>query len=187
MINHPQIVNDNALVLLPRQAAPSFSSNNNASNERTRGKSSKVQFNPMARVYFIGNLDSFSSQEVTESYYLPNELKKVKAELKFTAKLLELGDLTSDTTEYCARGTEYPTKKGATKRIKNKELGWEAVLEEQDLQWEMGIYDPIAIASLYKAATSECQEEAHNLALKDQGAGHEDSGRASCIPCWTKR
>jgi hypothetical protein len=109
----------------------------------------KVVFTEMVTVTHVLHLEDFTDEEFKASFYDVTELESIKTELNLTAELVEVGDLHNDTSEYCRRGTEYRTGQGARRRISNKHVGRDAVLDEQDVQWEDGVFDPDAIAGRY--------------------------------------
>jgi hypothetical protein len=133
----------------------------------------KVVFTEMVTVTHVLHLEDFTDEEFKASFYDITELESIKTELNLTAELVEVGDLHNDISEYCRRGTEYRTGQGARRRISNKHVGRDAVLDEQDVQWEDGVFDPDAIAGIYAAATWRCQIEVHRLALQDEKEAQE--------------
>jgi hypothetical protein len=133
----------------------------------------KVAFTSMVRVMGVLHLDDFSDEEVQACYCDDTEFMSMKTDVKVTAKLVEMGDLPNDTSNYCRRGTEYRTGEGARRRLFNKKGGRDVVFDEQDAQWDCDIFDQDAIASLYVAATRHCQIEAHRLALQDEREARE--------------
>mmetsp|Transcript_127579 Transcript_127579/g.190166 ORF Transcript_127579/g.190166 Transcript_127579/m.190166 type:complete len:217 (-) Transcript_127579:50-700(-) len=70
--------------------------------------------------------------------------------------------------ECCVRGVECFTRRGARQKLKNKISGRNAVLYEQGLQWDEGVYRPEDIAEVYKLAASNAKAKAIRAARKDQ-------------------
>jgi hypothetical protein len=73
-----------------------------------------------------------------------------------------------ETDDFCRRGLEFQSPRGAKQRMENKEIGWDAVLEVQGMQQERNWhYDPLHIASLYHEQTNHCLLAAQLQAYKD--------------------
>jgi hypothetical protein len=58
--------------------------------------------------------------------------------------------------KYCSRGLEGYTTVGAAAKKRNRSLAMNAVLDEQMIQWEEGIFDEDTIAEIYYQASSSC-------------------------------
>ena len=144
-------------------------------NRKMPPKSPKIAFNETVKVSKVLHINEFTDEEVEASYYHKAEFKAVKAELKETVKMVESGLLPKDTPKFTRRGTEFRTPDGARSRLRNKQIAWNAVFEEQEAQWDEGVFDPEVLASIYEAAAKHCQYTAHNLALQDQIAAWNES------------
>ena len=72
--------------------------------------------------------------------------------------------------KYCARGLERHTTAGAATKEKNRRFVINAVLDEQMIQWENGIFDEDAIAELYSSASFASQMKAYVVGLRDHRA-----------------
>ena len=69
--------------------------------------------------------------------------------------------------KYSSRGLEGHTTVGAAAKKRIRSLATDAVLDEQMIQWEEGIFDEDAIAEIYYRASSRCQVSASIVGLKD--------------------
>ena len=139
------------------------SNNSSMSND---GKKT-VSFAPQAAVYRTTHVNDYSNEEYDAVWYSPKEIDLVKAECALTVTMMQT--CTSLHTEmYCSRGLEYRTPIGQEMRRMNKLNGLVAVLNEQDRQYDENEYDPDAIACIYKQVTQHCQDDAHQLALRDE-------------------
>jgi hypothetical protein len=67
-----------------------------------------------------------------------------------------------------SRGLEHKTPKGSKRRHKNRLVAVDAVLREQDRQWERKLGDQGFIAELYIQATAHCRLEASLKAKEDE-------------------
>jgi hypothetical protein len=133
----------------------------------------RVGFTPMVKVIKVLHLNEFEEYEIDASYYKSADFERIKADLKLTVRLMQLGKLEEDSIDYCRRGTEYRTPDGVRRRALNKKVARDALLDEQDLQWDNGAFDPDLFANVYHASSRECGLEAYRLGLRD-----EDEARA---------
>jgi len=70
--------------------------------------------------------------------------------------------------DHCFRGLEYRTREGARRRQTNKITAITAVLDEQDRQIYEGIWDPEALADVYRQNSAHCIDSAFLLGLRDE-------------------
>jgi hypothetical protein len=133
------------------------------------------------KVNTVIHLNHFSVEEFECCWYQKADLQRIKEELLLTVKLMKIGDLPKDTLRYCRRGTEFRTREGALRRLLNKEVARDTVHDEQDGQWNEGIFDPDVLASVYIAATRQCQVEAELMGSKDEKDARE-SDAAAALP-----
>jgi hypothetical protein len=77
------------------------------------------------------------------------------------------GEIIEESDRQTIRGLEYRTRKGAVRRQHNKVEAITAVMDEQDRQIEEGFMNDELISQVYMEVSARCQEEAHQLALKD--------------------
>jgi hypothetical protein len=69
--------------------------------------------------------------------------------------------------KYCSRGLEGYTTVGAAAKKRNRALAINAVLDEQMIQWEEGIFDEDTIAEIYYRASFSCQLWASIVGRRD--------------------
>jgi hypothetical protein len=87
------------------------------------------------------------------------EIKKIDYGKKFKDK------------KYCARGLEGQTRIGSVSRERNKASAFDAVFEEQSMQWEEGVFDEDTIAEVYyRASSRRCQRWASLVGRRDHRA-----------------
>lgn len=63
---------------------------------------------------------------------------------------------------------EFKTKDGSYRRKRTKQRACYAVLDEQEIQKDEGVYDPEFLANVYREVTGQSSLEALNRGLKDQ-------------------
>jgi hypothetical protein len=100
---------------------------------------------------------------ISRTWYSPQDLLRIKQEVLF-----ELASMPkNDSSSACHRGLEYRTLAGAERRRRNKEQAWDAVLNEQDRQWNESIVDEESIARVCRACSYRSTLEAQELAIQD--------------------
>jgi hypothetical protein len=118
-----------------------------------------VRFSENNEIFLIAHIDEFSEEEVTTIWYDANEYAEMKADYKTTVFMMECGkSLPED--EHTSRGLEYRTQEGAWARYENKRDAYNAVLDEQDIQWKKDIDDCEALARVYLEHSTKCKEAA---------------------------
>ncbi|KAL3914407.1 MAG: hypothetical protein SGILL_006114 [Bacillariaceae sp.] len=65
------------------------------------------------------------------------------------------------------RGLEHKVPRGNKARMRNRYQAMDAVLDEQDRQWENERKDPEYIAQIYRQSSAHCQMNAYLIAKKD--------------------
>jgi hypothetical protein len=78
--------------------------------------------------------------------------------------------------KYCSRGLEGHTTVGAATKKKIKMLAINAVLDEQLIQWEAGVFDEDSIAEIYCKISYNCQQEATIVGCRDHRETESSSG-----------
>jgi hypothetical protein len=117
-------------------------------------------------IFYITHIDEFSDEEVAAIWYEANDYANMKLDYKSTVFLMECGKpLPGD--EHTCRGLEYRTQDGAWARYENKRDAYNAVLDEQDLQWKKDIDDPEALSRVYLQHSTKCAVAAAELGKQD--------------------
>jgi hypothetical protein len=115
------------------------------------------------------HINDYTDNEVDACWYDDYENEMMQKEMLSVVTLLKNGMLEHDTEQNCRRGLlECHTPEVALQRLKNRTAVREAVHEEQEFQWDEGIWEPEYIARAYKAASPTSQANAHDIALQDQ-------------------
>jgi hypothetical protein len=120
----------------------------------------KVTFNKLVYIREVMHVHDYSIEEKRDVWYQKFELDFQKQEVQETIRLIMQGCLNVDTNEHCARGLELRTRIGARKRRVNKLRVLAAVLDEQDVQFELSIIDNEMIAETYQRLSRGCKNEA---------------------------
>jgi hypothetical protein len=163
---------DNNAITLDCEPDHSYSTNSYSAEKRplalTKVQEKGVTFAQSVSIRKALHIHNYSDDEVQACWYDVDERKAIRNNVKFAVGLLMDGMLEEDNECHCQRGLEVHTQKGAERRLLNKCAAREAVLTEQELQWEDHVYDPAYIAMLCIDCSSSAQATAHAIGLKDQ-------------------
>ena len=151
-----------------REAANTDSSGRKSNTTPSEAKKAlSVTFAPRAKVRWALHINEFSDFEFESCWYSDVEFRAMKRSVRKFAKLaVESGKWDED--EFSMRGLEVYTMEGARRRMQNKVMGRDVVLDEQDLQKEHGRWDPDSISEAYQKVSKPCQALAQEMAQKDQ-------------------
>jgi hypothetical protein len=124
-----------------------------------------VYFCRVVKVARILHINDYTKQEIAACWYNDDECQATKDDIaRCASRFLKHEDETGD---FCRRGLEFRTPSGAQQRMDNKEIGWDSVLEVQEVQKEHNWHDPLYIARVYHEQTKHCLLAAHFQAFKD--------------------
>jgi hypothetical protein len=129
-----------------------------------------VSFSPNALVRETIHHADYTDEEIAVCWYDTVELKMIKVDIKTTTLLLMNSDYLSLNINdgRCSRGLESYTEKGQALKMKHREAAIDAVLDEQDFQFEEGNTDPEMIADAYFEKTRRSQAMARVMGVSDQ-------------------
>eukprot|EP00934_Nitzschia_sp_Nitz4_P009105 Nitzschia sp. Nitz4//scaffold56_size114212//112689//113399//NITZ4_003976-RA/size114212-processed-gene-0.79-mRNA-1//-1//CDS//3329554784//9095//frame0 len=126
----------------------------------------KVSFKAEVESFDVVRRCDMSEEEISTIWYCKLDFKEMKREyiptLKKMAKNLPL-----DSSDVDPRGLEHKTPQGTKKRHRNRLTSLDAVLVEQDRQWERNRRDPDFIAEMYIQASAHCSIQATLIAQAD--------------------
>jgi hypothetical protein len=113
-------------------------------------------------------LDDYSDEEIARTWY--NEQEQEIIAHKCHKIIRKLKNNSIDSGQYCIRGLEGTA--GARKSMinYNRRKAYDAVLYEQEAQFEDERDDQELIAQLYRAVSAQCQIEATERGLNDEHA-----------------
>jgi hypothetical protein len=120
----------------------------------------------------------YTPEEVQACWYSDEETQRIRAHFRNEIrKMKEEESKPYKDIQYCSsRGLEgHTTVRAATKR-RNRLLATNAVLDEQLIQWEQGIFDEHTIAEIYLQASYSCQMWANIVGQRDH---RETAGEAA--------
>lgn len=123
-----------------------------------------------------------SDEEVNALWYTPDEYRLIRNSQYFAIKMLENKECAlEENDELCSRGLESRTKAGARRKRMNIAASWDAVLYEQEKQWDEGRYSPTALAKVYRDATAQCEMVAFLAGKRDAQFVQDTERQASSI------
>jgi hypothetical protein len=140
-------------------------------------KKKTVSFNRLVFVRETLHISDYECEEKKNTWFNKTEMHNTKAAMVATLRLMLSGveDLDcEDSDQHCARGLEFRSRAGARKRKENKLLALEAVLGEQDDQFDKGIFNPTAISLVYQQVSRRPRISAHERGMKDEVAAYEE-------------
>lgn len=144
-----------------------------SSSTRSARKTRRVSFDQKVRIYTHIHHKDLSSRTVASIWYSKDDFWAIEKEAFIAAQAASLpqekrNKKNPSARATCPRGLEYRTPEGFARRLRNKERAWDAVLDEQDRQWDTtGIIDPEEIARVYSDVAQPHIIEARILAIRD--------------------
>lgn len=109
----------------------------------------------------------YTDAELEASWFQEDEYTEITMQCCKQVRKMEKGKVFKD-KKYCSRGLESLTRQAAMDKAYSRRLAFDAVLDEQDEQWQLGVVDEEAIAERYAEVSSSCQLWASVIGLRDQ-------------------
>jgi hypothetical protein len=106
-----------------------------------------------------------SQEDISSIWYSKDDFKEMKRQYTLIVKKLAKQLPLEEGEE--SRGLEFKTPRGCKSRQMNRYQAMDAVLDEQERQWELERRDVDYIAQIYRQSTAHCQMNAYLLAKKD--------------------
>lgn len=118
----------------------------------------------------------YSDEEVEEVWFAPEDYDAMKKAFEFTVFMMDAGcpEKVSDDLEHTTRGLEKRCEEGQWKRYERKRDYYDAILDEQERQWEEDHDDFDEIARIAVEVTRDSFREAQDMGVMDEIAvyGH---------------
>jgi hypothetical protein len=130
-------------------------------------KTKSVTFNDRVIVKKHIHHANFSVDEIQASWYSKAEENQIKEECRILV----------GANHAESRGVETRTSDAGKRRNRVKVACWDAVMNEQDFQFDSGIVDEEAIAMVYRAISYKCQIAATMMGTLDAQAVEERTNR----------
>jgi hypothetical protein len=146
------------------QKTPASSNTTTTATASTR----KITFSKRIKVKKVRSYQHYSLDERAAVWHSAQEYSSIKKGCVQTLRLM-MGDPDfSDCQDFSARGLEIRTKDASRIRKETKTFAWQAVLDEQEYQGELGVKRPESIRHAYLDVSSVAQNNANRMAMEDQ-------------------
>jgi hypothetical protein len=166
-VNPKQLQDRDRCPTAEREKSEIFRKSTNAA-PRSKPTRNKVSFNTLAFVRETLHVSNYSQEEKRKVWYQKCEMNHIRSEMVATVRLMLRGGYEDDNEEHCMRGLEFRSRAGDSKRSENKLVALEAVLDEQDTQYDGGIINAKAISSVYRRVSLQCRNEANVRGTRDE-------------------
>jgi len=134
----------------------------------------KIRFHERVQFKTIRHVSEFSDDEIRHGWYDKDDFNRMSENVSDIAKLITDGETTLDGEELCTRGLEHIVEEElADYRAEKMINSIDAVLDEQEVQWDEGKEEPGLIAELYAEYAKPLLREAHMIGLKDAEQGYK--------------
>lgn len=132
----------------------------------------QIRFHERVQFKTIRHVSEFSDEEIKNGWYDKDDFNRMSDNVSDIAKLIGDGETTQDGEELCTRGLEHIVEEElADYRAEKMINSIDAVLDEQEEQWDEGKEEPGLIAELYAEYAKPLLREAHLIGLKDAEDG----------------
>lgn len=136
--------------------------------QESQQREKSVKFLPNVLVYRTTHINDFTEDEIRNTWYNDREMKVIVSEcVKIIASMKGQEEPYVSTT-HCLRGLECVTPEGQKRRSSIRFCAIDAVLEEQDAQWERGEKDANRISDNYSIYSKPSQTQASLIGLEDE-------------------
>lgn len=127
-----------------------------------------VHFEERVRAKRTIHVNEFTAEEIRTCWYSDKEFKTMKDEVRNAGEFIEQGLFETDTADRCRRGAKAHGPLQTQSRRTIKRAVRKAVLEEQELQFDEGSYDPEFIAEVSSIKSAQSQASARQAGLDDE-------------------
>jgi hypothetical protein len=138
-------------------------------NKSSKPKGMSISFSGKKHIKKIPHLNTMNEEDIEQIWYSHYDYDDIKASFEYTVFMMDAGEAkTVENDEHTTRGLEMRTEEGAWARFEHKRDAYNAVLDEQDRQWNDGEDDPEQIAKLCLEVTESAAKGALERGLFDQ-------------------
>ena len=133
-----------------------------------------IRFHERVQFKTIRHVSEFSDAEIKNGWYDKDDFNRMSDNVSDIAKLISDGETILDGEELRTRGLEHIVEEElADYRAEKMINSIDAVLDEQEEQWDEGKEEPGLIAELYAEYAKPLLREAHLIGLKDAEQGYK--------------
>jgi len=143
-------------------------------NKNSKPKGLSISFSGKKHIKKIPHLNTMSEEDIEHIWYSHYEYDDIKASFEYTVFMMDAGESkTVENDEHTTRGLEMRTEEGAWARFEHKRDAYNAVLDEQDRQWNDGEDSPEQIGRQCLEVTESAAKGALERGLGDQDASEK--------------
>lgn len=144
-------------------------------NTSSKRQKRNIRFHERVQFKTIRHVSEFSDAEIKNGWYDKDDFNRMSDNVSEIAKLISDGETTLNGEELCTRGLEHIVEEElADYRAEKMINSIDAVLDEQEEQWDEGNEEPGLIAELYAEYAKPLLREAHLIGLKDAEQGYKN-------------
>eukprot|EP00535_Pseudo-nitzschia_heimii_P004238 CAMPEP_0197188456 /NCGR_PEP_ID=MMETSP1423-20130617/17827_1 /TAXON_ID=476441 /ORGANISM="Pseudo-nitzschia heimii, Strain UNC1101" /LENGTH=213 /DNA_ID=CAMNT_0042640291 /DNA_START=12 /DNA_END=653 /DNA_ORIENTATION=- len=134
----------------------------------TRQGKNSVMFAPTVLIYRTMHINDFTDEEINDCWYSDRENKAIVSDcVKIISSMNGSGKRLSSSIS-CFRGLECRTPQGQKRRASHRFCAFDAVLDEQDTQWDSPENDITKIRDGYRVYSKPSHVEALRIGLEDE-------------------
>lgn len=138
-------------------------------SDSSSSKGMSVTFSGKKHIKKIPHINTMSEEEIEQIWYSHYDYDDIKASFEYTVFMMDAGEArTVENDDHTCRGLEMRTEEGAWSRFEHKRDAYNAVLDEQDRQWNDGEEDADQIAACCLEVTESAYKGAVERGMKDQ-------------------
>jgi hypothetical protein len=136
------------------------------STAATEQEEFRVRFSQKIHICKTLSREDYTTEEIQACWFTAEENQRIHRHCSKEIRKMDEGTKLKD-KKYCSRGLEGHTTVGAATKKRNRSFAINAILDEQMIQWEEGIFDEDAISEIYYRASSRCRVRARIVGLRD--------------------
>lgn len=134
----------------------------------------RIRFHERVQFKTIRHVSEFTDDEIRNGWYDKDDFNRMSENVSDIAQLISDGKTTLDGEALCTRGLEHIVEEElADYRAEKMINSIDAVLDEQEEQWDEGKEEPGLIAELYAEYAKPLLREAHLIGLRDAEQGYK--------------
>lgn len=132
--------------------------------------SRKLTFHNKKKTKRIPNVNSMPEDILEDIWWAADDYDEIMRSFEYTVFMMEAGEAKTvdDDNQHCTRGLELRTEAGKWARFENKRDCYNAVLDEQDRQWNAGEDNQEKIANCCREVTAKTQRIACRKGMQDE-------------------
>ena len=143
-------------------------------NKKSKPKGMSISFSGKKHIKKIPHLNTMTEEDIEQIWYSHYDYDDIKASFEYTVFMMDAGEAkTVENDEHTTRGLEMRTEEGAWARFEHKRDAYNAVLDEQDRQWNDGEDNPELIMESCAEVSRSAAKGALERGLGDEKASNE--------------